>query len=81
MGFDAGAKYYEVNGFLEPEYDDPIFLQKLEGFLMKMAERYDNNPNVAFIDIGHFGMWGEGHTVITTPLHGHSWGIETQKNI
>ncbi len=77
--FDAGAKYYEVNGFLEPEYDDPIFLQKLEGFLMKMAERYDNNPNVAFIDIGHFGMWGEGHTVITTPLHGHSWGIETQK--
>ena len=77
--FDAGAKYYEVNGFIEPEYDDPIFLQKLEGFLIKMAERYDDNPNVAFIDIGHFGMWGEGHTVITTPIHGKSWRIETQK--
>lgn len=77
--FDAGAKYYEVNGFLEPEYDDPIFLRKLEGFLMKMAERYDSNPNVAFVDIGHFGMWGEGHTLMTSPLHGRFWGIETQK--
>lgn len=77
--FDAGAKYYEVNGFIEPEYDDPVFLQKLEIFLSKMAERYDNNPNVAFVDIGHFGMWGEGHTVLTTPVHGRTWGIETQK--
>lgn len=77
--FDAGAKYYEVNNFLEPEYDDPIFLQKVENFIKKMAERYDNNPNVAFVDVGHFGMWGEGHTVNTTPFHGHSWGIETQK--
>lgn len=77
--FDAGAKYYQVNNFLEPEYDDPIFLEKVEHFVQKMAERYDNNPNVAFVDIGHFGMWGEGHTVNTTPIHGHSWGIETQK--
>ena len=77
--FDAGAKCYQVNSFLEPEYDDPIFLQKVENFVKKMAERYDNNPNVAFVDIGHFGMWGEGHTVNTTPVHGHSWGFETQK--
>lgn len=79
--FEAGAKSYEVDGYLEPEYDDPIFLEKVEKFIRVLAERYDNNPNVAYVFIGHFGMWGEGHTVLTTPKHGRSWGFETQKNI
>ena len=46
----------------EPDYGDPVFLAKLEGFLKAMARRYDGNPNVAFIDVGTIGMWGEGHT-------------------
>ena len=46
----------------EPDYGDPVFLAKLENFLKAMARRYDGNPAVAFIDIGTFGMWGEGHT-------------------
>jgi hypothetical protein len=79
--YGAGAKYYEVDGFKEPEYDDPVFLKKLDSFLAEMARRYDGNPNVAFIDIGHFGMWGEGHTVLTTPKHGKKWGFKTQKKI
>ena len=54
--FDAGARFYEVNGYREPEYNDSIFLAKLDHFLEALAARYDNNPNVAFIDIGHFGM-------------------------
>ena len=47
----------------------------------KMAERYDGDPAVAFFAIGAYGMWGEGHTVRTTPTHGHSWGFESQKRI
>lgn len=78
--FDAGARGYDVKGqYIEPEYDDPVFLEKTENFLRAMAERYDRNPHVAFIDVGHFGMWGEGHTVMSTPEHGHEWGVETQK--
>ncbi len=78
--FEAGAKGYDVNGVIfEPEYEDPVFLEKVENFVRAMALRYDGNPNVAFIDIGHFGMWGEGHTVRTSPVHGRTWGIETQK--
>lgn len=79
--FDAGSKSYGVDNdrLVEPEYDDPIFLEKVENFVRAMAVRYDGNLNVAFLDIGHFGMWGEGHTVPTTPLHGVSWGLETQK--
>ena len=53
----------------DPEYLDPIFLQKLDRFLAALARRYDGNPNVAFIDIGSFGMWGEGHTGFSSRLN------------
>lgn len=46
----------------DPDFLDPVFLDKLDRFLATMARRYDGNPNVAFVDIGSFGMWGEGHT-------------------
>ena len=74
---DAGAKgiFFKLPGakdlkgwatsdleLWEPTFDDPVFLAKLENFLRALAARYDGNPNVAFIDVGSFGMWGEGHT-------------------
>jgi len=74
---DAGAKGYNFtvgkgiddNGpFWEPVYDDPVFLAKHEAFLAAAAARYDGNPNVAFIDVGSFGVWGEGHTFHTTQI-------------
>lgn len=70
----AGAKGYnftpgrlEENGpYWEPDYGDPVFLDKLENFLAAAARRYDGNPSVAFIDVGSFGVWGEGHTFSST---------------
>ncbi|MFB3881084.1 MAG: DUF4832 domain-containing protein [Armatimonadota bacterium] len=53
----------------EPVYDDPVFLAKLESFLAAAAARYDGSPEVAFIDIGSFGIWGEGHTSSSTGIH------------
>lgn len=47
--------------YWEPDYDDPVFLAKLEAFLSALARRYDGNPEVAFIDVGSLGVWGEGH--------------------
>lgn len=79
--FEAGAESYEVDGYLEPNYDDPVFIEKVDHFIRILAERYDDNPNVAYVFVGHYGMWGEGHTVLTTPKHGHSWGFETQKRM
>jgi hypothetical protein len=73
----AGAKGYnftvgkgvDPNGpFWEPDYRDPVFLEKLDGFLAALARRYDGNPNVAFIDIGSFGVWGEGHSWASSKL-------------
>jgi hypothetical protein len=53
----------------DPNYLDPVFLDRLDRFLAWLAGRYDGNPHVAFIDIGSFGMWGEGHTGFSSRLN------------
>jgi len=67
----AGAKgvYWDyvkgvsTNGaYWDPDFVDPVFLLKLDRFLTAMAARYDGNPEVAFVDVGSLGVWGEGHT-------------------
>jgi hypothetical protein len=56
------TKEEDSREYWQPRYDDPVFLKHLEEFLAAAARRYDGNPNVAWIDVGSFGMWGEGHT-------------------
>jgi Domain of unknown function (DUF4832)/Beta-galactosidase len=46
----------------EPQYDDPVFLEKLERFLAAFAARYDSKPWLRYVDIGSIGDWGEGHS-------------------
>ena len=71
--FDAGAKGVRYTWgvgptpdgkCVDPEFDDPIYLEKLENFLAAAGKRYANNPRVAFIDVGTYGMWGEGHSTL-----------------
>jgi len=65
---DAGAKgheYFYKDGSQpcwEPEWDDPVLLAKLEHFYQAFAARYDGNEDVAFVDVGSFGLFGEGHS-------------------
>ncbi|HEX7016442.1 MAG TPA: DUF4832 domain-containing protein [Cyclobacteriaceae bacterium] len=65
---NAGAKGSNVRWgrqdreLWRPDFADPVYLAKLEKFLSIMADRYDGNPNVAFVDIGSMGVWGEGHS-------------------
>ncbi len=59
----APGRGYEATGPLwEPDFDDPVFLDKLGHFLAAMTVRYDGSPEVAFVDVGSLGVWGEGHT-------------------
>ena len=61
--FDAGAEYtIQQGGAYEPDYGDPIYLEKLENFLREDGRRFDGDPRVELVDIGSFGTWGEGHT-------------------
>lgn len=49
-----------------PDWDDPVFLEKLENFHRAFAEKYDGKPWVRYIDVGSIGDWGEGHTWSST---------------
>lgn len=79
--FDAGCKSFEylVGGDdptsggkrvprIEPDYSDPIYLEKHGAFLKALGERYDGRPEVEFLDIGSYGVWGEWHTQHPAPL-------------
>jgi hypothetical protein len=72
---NAGAKgtFYQFNkgpvensNSWDPLFDDPIYLKKLDAFLAALAKRYEGNPHVEFIDVGTYGMWGEGHTFMSS---------------
>ncbi|MDQ3813009.1 MAG: DUF4832 domain-containing protein [Armatimonadota bacterium] len=55
----------------EPDYDDPIFLAALEKFLVAAGRRYGTSPNLAYVDVGTLGIWGEGHPI------GRTYGLAT----
>ena len=59
-------RHGKEQGYWEPVYNDPVFLKYLDRFLAEAAKRYDGDPNVAFVDVGSYGIWGEGHTFHST---------------
>jgi hypothetical protein len=78
--FDAGCKSHEylrggddpTSGGkrlprIEPDYADPIYLAKHGAFLQALGARYDGHPDVEFLDIGSYGIWGEWHTPHPAP--------------
>ncbi len=75
--FRSGQGIVENGPLWEPDYEDPVFLEKLDHFLAALADRYDGSPDVAFIDVGSFGVWGEGHTYHSTKLPYSSNTIRT----
>lgn len=44
-----------------PDLTDPIFLSYARKLLMALGQRYDGNPELAYVDIGLVGSWGEWH--------------------
>ncbi|WP_346319213.1 DUF4832 domain-containing protein [Chitinophaga sp. YIM B06452] len=61
----ARGKMMQDDKAWAPDYDDPVFLEKLENFHKAFAARYDGKPWVEYIDIGSIGEWGEGHTAFS----------------
>jgi hypothetical protein len=64
--YQFGKGRVESGNTWDPFFDDPVFIGKLDAFLAAAAKRYDGNPNVEFIDVGTYGMWGEGHTFMSS---------------
>lgn len=48
--------------YYEPRYDDPFFQAAWRDLVERLAEAYDGDPQVEFVDTFMYGFWGEGHT-------------------
>lgn len=59
----TAGQSYEISygiGFC-PNYSSPTLIEAHRRFLSALGERYNASPNVAFIQIGSVGHWGEWH--------------------
>jgi len=48
--------------FCEPRYDSPEFQKAFTELNELLAERFDGDPHLEFMDLMMYGFWGEGHT-------------------
>jgi len=53
----GGAK----GNWIEPRYDHPEYQKALAELNRLLAERFDGDPLIEFVDLMHLGFWGEGH--------------------
>ncbi len=66
--YESGAKKVSAtvqwNGFHAsvPVWDDSVYLHYAKEFAKALAEKYDGDPRIEYIDIRTFGEWGEWHT-------------------
>ena len=52
---------YQGDEFYAADMDCPIIRQYHEKLIKALGERYDGHPDLALLDIGSVGMWGEWH--------------------
>ena len=60
----------------EPDYNDPLFHEKLANFLAAFADRYDDDPAVEYVTMRSYGTWGEWTSTEATEETLH-WMVET----
>lgn len=65
--YESGAKKVTAtlqwNGYQAyvPVWDDSVYLYYAKEFAKALAEKYDGDPRIEYIDIRTFGEWGEWH--------------------
>ena len=57
-----------------PNWDDPIYQEKVADFAKALAARYDGDPRIAYIDMRAWGNWGEQHIYsLDESVGGYPW--------
>lgn len=57
-----------------PNWDDPIYQEKVANFAKALAAKYDGDPRIAFIDMRAWGNWGEQHIFsLDESVGGYPW--------
>ena len=62
---EEGVNPNEIRGHKEhriPHYNHPYFVEALEEFDGRLAERYNGHDCIEYMDTYMHGFWGEGHT-------------------
>lgn len=62
---DGDGTWYqttEIGSGFSPNYANPILIAEHERLIKAIGERYNDDPRVAFIQLGSIGHWGEWHT-------------------
>lgn len=65
----------------DPDFGDPVFMEMLEKFIAALAARYDGRSEVAFVDIGSYGLWGEGHTHMSSKVSEEKRAVDIRRHI
>ena len=66
--YEMGAKKIQIDlrgteyHAYAPVWDDSIYIWAAKEFAKALAEKYDGDPRIEYIDIRTFGEWGEWHT-------------------
>jgi hypothetical protein len=66
--YEMGAKKMQINlrgtdfRAYAPIWDDTIYIRAAKEFAKALAEKYDGDPRIEYIDVRTFGEWGEWHT-------------------
>jgi hypothetical protein len=91
--FEAGAPSTPYTGsannvIQSPVWNDPVYLEKMQNLILALAERYDGDPNIAYIDARSCGNWGEWHSLGCSELSDQDrailidqWSVFTQTTI
>lgn len=48
-------------------YFDPAFKDRVRKLVAKLGEAWDNDPRVAYVEMGIIGQWGEQHSPMLSP--------------
>ncbi len=71
---DGGAMKY---GYM-PDWNNSRLLEQHDALIKEFGARYAKNPNVAWVDVGSYGFWGEWHLYQN---EGDPASSETQRRI
>ncbi len=64
------GKWYHNNygqGF-SPNYSNQLLIAAHQKLLVAMGRQYNDDPRIAFIQLGSLGHWGEWHTDVSLPF-------------
>lgn len=59
--FNYSTIYTRTKIFV-PDWNDELYLSRTEKLLQELAKKYDGDPRINWVEIGHYGNWGEWHT-------------------